>query len=364
MRNEWIRTLKTPVQVVMMLIVPFLAIMFTIWGLCYVTANAAKYKAEVVCRNEEELQAAKDLTDAYPDISPVLGGNFEERISQGKIDAAVVILDDHLEIVYDSTIITSSQAIKDCSDLSFELVFRLEGKQLYDDMKEFMPEKQIIDLSSDEDKLDHNIQQFGGVIGMLIFLLMSSNAMSLSSRSITGEKERKTFDTLVLCPTRLSDILMGKTLVIMSQILLSGLVAVGSAILAENIWNQKAWSTVVKVTKGNLSWLLAVLILIVTVMMVMTAIYTLIASAFAEAKKSSLFSSAGMAVISFAAVVPTFVDAKWTSYVPVINWTPMILSICKNKTDFVPLLISFCIGLIMFLLSIAFSSALWERNAE
>ena len=98
--------------------------------------------------------------------------------------------------------------------------------------------------------------------------------------------------------------------------------------------------------------------------LVITAVFSVIGSAFAQTKKASLFSSAGMVIVSVTAMLPSFIDAEVIRMFPLSNWTPLLKDLCEDDFTFTPIFTALAIGLLLFGLSMILSSALWERRSE
>ena len=109
---------------------------------------------------------------------------------------------------------------------------------------------------------------------------------------------------------------------------------------------------------------LVVFILLFTVTLVITGIFSIIGSAFSQAKKASLFSSAGMVIVSVAAMIPNFVSGDAVKYIPVANWTPIVKHLGKNQIEYVPVLVALAIAAGVFTVGMILSSGLWERTSE
>ncbi len=366
MASEWKKTRKTPVQLVMMLLVPVLSVLFLSWGMDYILGVSSHYKAAVFFADDKAALAEEVLAGEYPYFSFQNGDKEDAKdlIYEGKIDTALIVGEEEIRLIYDSSLLTSSAALKDSSDIAADLSMLLEGKEYYDGMQLFYPKEELIDMSTPMDKLQKHIDQLAGVVGMIVFLMMASNAMTISARSITGEKERQTFDTLVLCPAPLRKILLGKMLIMMAEIFLSGVMGVLAAIAGMAVWSRKNFATICEQAGQDGLWILVLILLLLAVTMAVTAIFTFIGSAFSQTKKASLFSSAGMVIVSVAAMLPTFLTADLVKYIPMANWTPSILDICRHDIHFVPLLVALLISAALLCISMILSTGLWERTSE
>lgn len=366
-KSEWKKTRKTPVQLVTMLLVPVLSALFLSWCLSYVNVLVNRYKGTVYFPEEISAEEMEEtFSEFYPGFS-FGNGTMEDaktRVSSGRTDCAVVVEAKIIHVLYDSSILTSSMALKDAKDLSLDLSYLLEGREYYDEVYEIYPETETLDLSTSADRLDSYLDRVGGVVGMIIFLVMSSNAMAISARSITGEKERQTFDTLVLCPAKLSKILLGKVVVMMTEIFLSGFVGFVAAVIGMAIWSPKEFAALPDNGGNVLIWLLVILAILCSATLVITAIFSVIGSAFAQTKKASLFSSAGMVIVSVTAMLPSFIDADVIRLFPLSNWTPLLKDLCEDEFTYTPIFTALAIGLLLFGLSMILSSALWERRSE
>lgn len=367
MRSEWKKTTKTPVQLVTMLLVPLLSVLFLSWCLSYVNVLVNRYKGTVYFPEEisaEEMETA--FSEFYPDFSFRNGtmNDAKTRVGNGRTDCALVVEDKFIYILYDSSILTASVALKDAKDLGLDISYLLSGKEYYDEVYEIYPETEALDLSTSAERLDSYLDRVGGVVGMIVFLMMSSNAMAISAHTITGEKERQTFDALVLCPADISKILTGKVLVMMTEIFVSGLVGFIASVAGMAIWSPKEFAALSD-NRGSVPvWLLVILSILFAATLVITAIFSVIGSAFAQTKKASLFSSAGMVIVSVTAMLPTFIDAELIRLFPLANWTPLLKDLCEDDFTYTPIFTALAIGLLLFGISMILSSALWERRSE
>jgi hypothetical protein len=367
MRSEWRKTKKTPAQLVTMLIVPLVSVLFLSWCMSYVHVMVDSYHATVYLPDEETTEMVESvLGEYYPDFSFKTGTreDAETRVHEGRTDCALVVDNVEVRILYDSSMLTSSMALKDSTDMANDLVYLLESEELLLGAYDLYPESMPIDLSTDEEKLESYFDQMAGLIGMILFLMMASNAMALSARTITGEKERQTFDTLVLCPAPLRKILLGKELVMFIEVFISGIVGLLAAVAGMIIWYPKEFSMVREMAGKNPAMIFVILLLLLTVTLVITGIFSIIGSAFAQAKKASLFSSAGMVIVSVAAILPNFINGEVVRFIPVANWTPIVKHLGKNEIEYIPVLTSLAIGAGIFVISMILSSGLWERTSE
>ena len=112
------------------------------------------------------------------------------------------------------------------------------------------------------------------------------------------------------------------------------------------------------------SWVFVIFLLLLTVSFLIAAVFSVIASAFPQAKKTSLFSSAGMILISVGAMVPTYVSGPVLKYIPVANWAPVVKAACMNQTEFAPVFCALGITVCLFGVSMILSTGLWERSHE
>ncbi len=365
-RSEWRRVCKTPIQMFMILIMPFVLMLFLFWGLHTVKANTNSYDGLVYCLDDKQVATCMPLTDRYPSFTCEVGdtNKAEKKIHAGKADVILVIHDEDICIVYDSNLLASSNALKEASALSWELCFLLEDEALHTAFLQIMPQIQQIDLSTTDEKLNSALDQVIGVLGMILFLSMASNAMTLASHSITGEKERQTFDTLVLCPTPLQKILSGKTIVVGTQVFLAGFMGSVGAVAGLYIWSHEDFQLIASQVGGDIQWILILLILLIGNALLITGIFTIISSVFPETKKSALFGSLGMVVVSVASMLPTFADWSAFRYIPISNFSIIMKETCKHQVDYVPVLMSVELSIFVCILCVLLSRRLWERSHE
>ena len=123
-KSEWKKTRKTPVQLVTMLLVPLLSVLFLSWCLSYVNVLVNRYKGTVYFPEENSAEEMEEtLSEFYPDFSFRSGtmDDAKTRVGNGRTDCAVVVAEKTIRILYDSSILTSSAALKDAKDLGLDI---------------------------------------------------------------------------------------------------------------------------------------------------------------------------------------------------------------------------------------------------
>ena len=127
-KSEWKKTRKTPVQLVTMLLVPVLSALFLSWCLSYVNVLVNRYNGTAYF--PEEI-SAKEMEETFSEFYPEFSfgnGTMEDaktRVRSGRTDCAVVVEAKIIHVLYDSSILTSSMALKDAKDLSLDLSYLL-----------------------------------------------------------------------------------------------------------------------------------------------------------------------------------------------------------------------------------------------
>lgn len=364
--SEWRRICKTPIQLVLVIAVPFVLMLFLFWGLHSVRTSTSSYNGKIYCQTEEQRAYVTSLTERYPSFNCEVGDIeiAKSDVHHGDPDIALVIGDNDITGIYDSNLLSSSKAMQETADLGKELSFFLEGEEVHARYLASQPETKMVNLSTDEEMLDNVLDQVVGVVGMILFLSMASNAMTMSGHSITGEKERQTFDTLVLCPTPLHAVLFGKVFVIGTQIFLAGFMGCLGTITGLYLWARSDFRLIARSIDGNAMWLLVLLGLMLSVSMLITGIFAIIASAFPETKKTALFGSLGMIVVSFASMIPSFTHTSILKYIPITNFSLLMKDACKNQIQVAPVLGSIGIAILVSILCVILSRRLWERSHE
>lgn len=364
--SEWRRICKTPIQLVLVIAVPFVLMLFLLWGIHTVRASTTNYDGRVYCQTEEQRDYASTLLEKYPSFDSEVGDIevAKSDVHHGHPDIALVVSADNITAIYDSNLLSSSNALKDASNLGTELSFFLESEETHEHYLASQPETIMVNLSTEVELLDNVLDQVIGVVGMILFLSMASNAMTMSSHAITGEKERQTFDTLVLCPTPLHTVLGGKILVIGTQIFLAGFMGCLGTITGLYLWARDDFQLIARSINGRATWILVLLALLLSTSMLITGIFAIISAAFPETKKTALFGSLGMVVVSFASMIPSFTHTSILKYIPITNFSLLMKDACKSQIQVAPVLGSIGIAILVSILCVILSRRLWERSHE
>ncbi|MGM9813707.1 MAG: ABC transporter permease [Candidatus Enteromonas sp.] len=170
------------------------------------------------------------------------------------------------------------------------------------------------------------------IFPMVTITLLLSSVMSLCPESIAGEKERGTLTSLLITPTRRSDIVLAKITCLSVTSLLSGLVSfLGVALSLPKMMNGLSFTFPIET-------IIALFFLILSVLIFFVLIASLVSVLAKSVKEATGYLGPLMGVLIFLCILPSIADmsALGWAFVPLLNIaTSMSLLITSPATSVV-----------------------------
>ncbi|MGV3618307.1 MAG: ABC transporter permease [Fimbriimonas sp.] len=209
------------------------------------------------------------------------------------------------------------------------------------------------------------------IVGMLPYLIVIwafYGAMSIAGDLVAGEKEKNTLETLLITPTRRTDIVLGKFLALGLVSLLSSLSSLvglaGVAILklpgADIMF------------KGGTGLSPTAALIIILVMLPLVALFSAILVAVSSYARNPREAQTYLTQVSFIVIMPAmfsqfigFLDAGsafWVNFVPILNAANNMRLALLGKPDFVGAAATVAISLVLAIGALYFTVKLFNRE--
>lgn len=299
---------------------------------------------------EDTLGLRKEISTDSIQLAFVIPANFDEEQSENK-QSTIQIYHKGVNIGNKARVQTYLSEIKNTF-----LVERFEKLNL--DTKLIEPiEEQYIDFSSEKEVFG---KIAGGILPYLFIIFGFIGCMYPAIDLFTGEKERKTLETLLTTPVPRWKILMGKMMVIV----LSGMAAASFSLLGLfvglRVLNLVDSPEILAVIDGILTpqFILSLFVLLLPLTIFFAGIMipaTIYAKSFKEAQSV-------LTPVNFLVILPTFVGFLpnieldyTTAFIPIVNIVLATKEIVAGTIDPILMIISFMTMVAVAALSILFS---------
>ena len=289
----------------------------------------------------------EDLKNGVIDLVIVYPEDFEAKVNNGEKPNVSVYFSstsDTSLVVYNYTLTALSET---AMEINFKFFINGDINGAYD-----------VGVTSEEDSSKMFIQM---MMPFLLIIFLFSGCMAISTEAIAGEKERGTIYTLLVTPTKRSEIAIGKILALSIVSLVSASVSFLGTILSLPKLMGGETSILLSIY-GFMDYLAIFLIILVTVIL-FTSVLLLI-SAYAKSIKE-----AGQ--LALVLMIPTMLvgvtsmlganDKIWASFIPIYNSITSMSQVFAGNINIVNFLLTIVtnlviISLVIFLLTKMFNS--------
>lgn len=308
------------------------------------------YKVEITSDFENLEEAKKMLEQKKVDLIVFYEEGFDEKLSQASQEQKPQVF-----IYYNSTSTTSSTIYSyyltnlsgnSVSSISYNY-FVNAGDENYD-------------LATKEDT---SAMIITSLVPSLLMILLFSGCMGVSTESIAGEKERGTISTLLVTPTKRSDIAIGKVLALAIASLVSSVTSfIG---LFGSLPKLMESSGQITLSMYNFGTYASILILIMINVIFFTVLLSIISTLAKSAKEASQYAVPVMVVVMMFGMSSLFGGGNssfWALYlIPIYNSVQCmgaIFSLSFNPLNFIITIVSSLayIGIGIFALTKMFNS--------
>ncbi len=211
------------------------------------------------------------------------------------------------------------------------------------------------------DVQDTTIYIFSMMLPFVLLIFLYTGCMSISTESIAGEKERGTIATLLITPTKRSQIVLGKIISLGITGLLSSAVSFAGILLSLPALTGISFS----LEAYDISAFFFLLIVIVITVLLFTSILTIVSTLAKSVKEATSYSSVVMILIMFLALSNFMISSPSSNpalyLIPIYNISLSLTGLFSMNYE--PLLLLICvlsnilyIGLALYLLTRMFNN--------
>jgi ABC-type Na+ efflux pump permease subunit len=219
--------------------------------------------------------------------------------------------------------------------------------------------------TSINDNEDNLFGAFSMIISMLFFIaLMTVNTTigNMATDSICGEKERGTFDFLVLSGTKISSIFSGKMLFVSLVGLVVLIINCIVLYFGINIFVEDLGAILAERLSGQYFWIMPLIILLAGISVLETSLFFALSVHFNNVKQAMSYMGIVQIFLSLFSYAPNILNENYLQYVPIGNFTIVLEKIVKNEMFFNALMISSFIVLVISIPLFAYSVKILNQN--
>ena len=268
------------------------------------------------------------------------GADYEASISSEKNVVAIVNGGETVDVYYNPSLLTDRELLNDARKIALNIIAMTENADRYS-----VYEKSVnnIQRKNINDEKTYLIKTFASTISLLFFVaLMTTNTAigNMSSDAICGERERGTFDTLLLSGTKISTIVLGKMLFISVVgffiLVINGIALYGSISLLDEGLKEIVKSQL----SGRLFWFAPFIVLFAGISILETSLFFAIASTFNKVKQAMSYIGIAQIFLSLFSYAPNILAEKNLPYVPIANLSIIFERVLSDKPYLICLIAS------------------------
>lgn len=327
-------------------LIPFLMVIGFLLFLHSIDNNAESYDL-VVYSDDAKQNISVDFKGNDISYSNNIATAKDEILKEG--NRFGIIDDGEISFIYDSTTVKDSNDFNHALEVAREYNIYTQNEDAYKTYIKNKPKFSENDLSSDNQILNKKLQPLisSGIVIMLMVAIMS--LANFSTELLAGEREKGSFDNLVLSGTSFREIISGKSLfliLIATMILL--FIGIGFFLGLRFIFTDIV--DYFTASSNIFNFIYVFIVLFIQIALIISPIFLLISSFFKKEKQATSYSSVGMIFISLISALPVFIDSNIIPMIPIVNFLPTIESSILNNFSLKYLLISTIVALVFYLI--------------
>ncbi len=247
-------------------------------------------------------------------------------LSRQKNYAAIQVGADEICIQYNSSLISDPGLISKAKDIARCIAVIRESPDRLEEYSDTLSAYRLTDLSTYEDQIDSVLIPFLSLFFILFFMLANNTVGSLSIDTITGDKERGTFDMLVLSGAGIFSILAGKYLFIALLSLLILIFGAAVVLAGLSFIQPVLYAVLFSGTQSFPAICLPFFACLFSIALFTPALFIALASFFSKTRQASTYTGIVQIVLSLFTYAPIALNSSVLGYLPVSN----LWSVLKN----------------------------------
>lgn len=325
-------------------VLPIVMMFFIIFGISELEKNENGFEIHIYSSSDiVKIIQQSELTKIPNLVFSDKTETFETDISSNR-NCIGILVDTSIKIGYDSATLTEQEALFAAQHLAMQISVLLSEQGVFTEYIANEPSFAKIDVCQASDKLIKMITPLLMMISIISVMLVCANIVSLSSDSISGERERGTLDMLRLSGVKLMSVILGKTLFLVflswSIMILESI----AALIGMLIFNPSIFEQLKNCSINIVGITCSLLLIFLEISLICSACFVCISSFFGKVRQATTYSSFGMIVLSLATSISAFSSSRIIAFIPIANLPSIIQKTLGNEELLLPIVFSFLIS--------------------
>lgn len=348
-------------------LLPILMMLLIIYGVTTFEREETQGKILVFCSDRVQQILSDTKLSELAETVPANGYTSFESLLSSERNLIGLYVDDaehKITIGYESSSISNSALMYQAQRIADELNIAVNASDYYEAYISGTPIVVKNDLSEESNRALASLKPLLMMISIIAVMMVCTSLIPLATDLISGERERGTFDIFRLSGSKLSTIILGKTIFVtilgISVLLIEGL----ASILCIKIFNADLFNMILSCCDNVSSMIIAMVISTMELALLCSSCFVFISSIFENNKQASSYCSLGMVIISLAVSTTAFTGNALTLVIPIVNFTEVILCSVANKPVFLSLAVSVLIAAALSVSMLFLASMNVERDLK
>lgn len=314
------------------LIMPILFILLFAFMLQRSATMTKNYDIWVYCEDEALVERIDAVVNEHTNVKYIRHAYEEKDVRDGKATVAISIAE-HIDFFYDANLVSNTKAIYQAEIIANELSMQLADTALLVEYKAVRVPIEEVDSATDEERLNASFAVFFPFMYMLLLGIVNFFIVSLATDMISGERERGTWDAIILTGTSQTKLLIGKCISIMCEAVPVYLIGFLSTIIGCRIF-ERGLGEITGERFLQRESIATMLLLGCSLAILASSIFLLISTYFDKARNARAYAGVGTLLFSILSAMNKSGQNRILDYFPVVNVVGTMINILHGRLNF------------------------------
>lgn len=358
------RLMQNRKQIWTMFLVPVLMVLTLLWGVALLETKEQYGRIDVYGAN----MYSDMLLEKFSEYEVVLS---EEkfvvesfRLDNEKNNVAINVLQNEIQIIYDSAMVTNVQFLDVAKRMADSILTLKASESTYVNYWQGIDVIQSVDIGQSCDYLKNVLLPLISLVFVIILMLTNMSISNLAIEMYAGEREKGSFDLLLLSGTRLKTIVLEKYIFLTLNTFLLLIVQGTALFLGLRYFQPELYSIVNFPEISKLKWFITLTVCFLAMAMFISALFIGIASSFEKKKQATAYIGIIQIFMAMFTYIPNVLGEEMLNYLPISNLTGVMGAAMNGETTIGYLGGSLGISMLVTIISLNYSECVLERDRK
>ncbi len=290
--------------------------------------------------------------------------DYSETILEEKNVVVVSVLQDRIDVVYDSSLLTDTSVLTTACELANQIAALMINENEYSFYMESLELVHSVDIGSVEDYIEFVLIPFVSVVFIIALMFANMSVSSLSLDAIAGEREQGIFDILRLSGTKTSSLIAGKCCfsVLVGIVLL--VLETFALILGLYRYQPELYQLASAKAKENPAWFLPILVCLCSIVILSAALYIALSASFEKVSHASAYAGIIQIILSLFTYAPNVIGGNAFKYLPISNLWIVLQNTLTGKETFHYIVCSLMVVVVIASLALCYAKVTLEKELK